>query len=744
MASGIMDEIVQSPGLASPASPTSSTEQIPLEQPPKLKGRRRFLQSLQRMSSSPSLARRTRSSSTGYRGDGEASMSCISLGSPSYATCLGSSSQLYPGLNVRPAAATTPSEGNIRIRLVGPGSSPNVSQSMTVPLPADVRPTSRGVQAASDKREVYEETMGQLIAQPVVVEPITQVVTKPVTKPVEKRPFDFWTDMPDELKMRIFQYLTPQEIVQCSTVSKTWHKMCFDGQLWTSVDASEYYSRIPSDSLVKILISGGPFIRDLNLRGCIQLRDKWATDGEKISNACRNLINFSLEGCRIDKTSIHYFLLRNTRLEHINLSGLAAVSNSAMKIIAQTCPFLETLNVSWCTNVNTKGLKRIVDSCTRLKDLRAGEIRGFDDEEFMQRLFETNNLERLVMPRTDVTDDSLKVLVRGVDPEIDVLTGRPIVPPRKLKHLDLHHCTGLTDAGVRALAHNVPDLEGLQLSQCYELGDDSIIDIVRTTPRLTHLDLEDLDKLSNHALIEIAKSPCAQCFEHLNVSYCESLGDPGMLQLLKSCPKIRSIDMDNTRISDLSLMEASSRVRRRGYGSKPPKVGMRLVVFDCANVTWAGVREVLSSNCYIPRSRKNLSTAAVITVTEATDPNASATCTISTTSVPQAPKIFPNEIIQLKCFYGWQMTVDEHTKRVLRGDLTSASRLDRKWADYMMVTEEAGAGGAGARRRRRRAREVERLYNADEGDGEILGMGGFGPIVGGARRRARSGGCVVM
>ncbi|GAD97796.1 F-box domain protein [Paecilomyces variotii No. 5] len=741
MASGVPDEIVQSPGLVSPASPTSSTGEIPLEQPPKLKGRKRLLQSLQRMSSSPSLARRTRSASTGYHRDGKASMSCVSLGSTSYAACLGngSSSQLYPGLNVRPAASndqrTTSPEGSARIRMVGPGSSTNVPQSMTVRLPADVRPASRGVQVENDKTEkVNENNEEEAMVQPAI---------EPAMQPVDKRRFDFWNDMPNELKMRIFQYLTPQEIVRCSTVSKTWHEMCFDGQLWTSVDASEYYSRIPSDSLVKILTSGGPFIRDLNLRGCIQLRDKWATEGETISAACRNLVNFSLEGCRIDKTSIHYFLLRNNRLEHVNLSGLPAVTNSAMKIIAQACPYLETLNVSWCTNVNTKGLKKVVESCTRLRDLRAGEIQGFDDEEFMLQLFETNNLERLVMHRTDVTDDSLKVLVQGVDPETDLLTGRPIVPPRKIKHLDLHHCSGLTDAGVRALAHNVPDLEGLQLSQCYELGDDSVIDIVRTTPRLTHLDLEDLDKLSNQTLLEIARSPCAECFEHLNVSYCESLGDPGMLQLLKSCPNIRTIDMDNTRISDLSLMEASSRVRRRGYGDKPSKVGMRLVVFDCANVTWAGVREVLSSNCYIPRSRKNLAT--VVTVTETTGRNTSTPCTtVSTAPVPQQPKTYPNEIIQLKCFYGWQMTVDEHTKRVLRGDLVSASRLDRKWADYMMVTEEAGAGGAGARRRRRRAREVERMYNADEGDGDVLGIGGFGPIVGGARRRARSGGCVVM
>jgi F-box/leucine-rich repeat protein 2/20 len=34
-------------------------------------------------------------------------------------------------------------------------------------------------------------------------------------------------------------------------------------------------------------------------------------------------------------------------------------------------------------------------------------------------------------------------------------------------------------------------------------------------------------------------------------------------------------------------------------------------------------------------------------------------------------------------------------KRVLKGDLPGAKRLDNKWAEYMMANEEAGAGGAG-------------------------------------------------
>ncbi|KAJ5174941.1 uncharacterized protein N7482_000818 [Penicillium canariense] len=713
MATPVTDEILPSPEV-SLASPASSAGQIALEQPPKLKGRQKLLQSLQRMSSSPTLTRRGRSASTGYRRDHKASLSCVSLSSAAYSPCLGngSSPQVYGGLNPRPATpgcsgASGELEGsNARIRLVG---TDTPTASRTVPLPFDLRPTSGVLLEAA-------------------------------------RTLDFWGDMPQELKMEVFRYLTPREIVRCSAVSKMWNEMCYDGQLWSKVDTAEYYSKIPSDVLIKILTSGGPFVRDLNLRGCIQLKHKWSSDGERISDLCRNLVSFSLEGCIIDKTSIHYFLLRNPRLEYINVSGLKNVTNSAMKIIAQSCPLLETLNISWCNNVNTNGILRVVQSCERLKDLRASEIRGFDKEDITLALFERNTLERLIMSRTDLTDQSLKVLMHGVDPTVDVLTDRPVVPPRRLRHLDMHHCSDITDDGLKSLAYNVPDLEGLQISQCSELTDDAIIDVIRTTPNLSHLELEDLENLSNSVLVELSRFPCARHLEHLNISYCENLGDTGMLQIMKHCPKLRSVEMDNTRVSDLTLMEASFRVRKRGYGDELSKVGLRLVVFDCANVTWAGIKEVLSSNAYIPRARKSISpSAAIVTVTHATSDSDSPMTTtfVTPTSTPSPSSTFPAEIIQLKCFYGWQMTVDEHTKRVLRGDLVAASRLDRKWADYMMATEEAGAAGAGARRRRRRAREAERLYNADEED-DGYGVGGISAL-GGRRRRAQSGGsCAVM
>jgi F-box and leucine-rich repeat protein 2/20 len=658
---------------------------------PKLKGRQRLLNGLQRMGSSPSLAglSRSRSHSLGAK----ASMSCVSLASPGspYSNSLGSSygSELSNGYSTAPTSVANSPLGSPRLRMY----TPDIPSS--VPLPS-ARPQSRhAVEAESD------------------------YFSRPVRKQVQKRSnFNFWSDMPPEIRMQILRYLDPKQVVRCSRVSRSWHQMCFDGQLWGDLDTSEFYRDITADALVNIITSAGPFVKDLNLRGCVQLKEQWNKHG--FIQACRNLENFSLEGCRIDRTSIHCFLLQNSRLVHVNLSGLANATNAAMKIIASNCPRVEVLNISWCNNIDNRGLKKVVQGCPRLRDLKAGEVRGWDDVDLMVELFKRNTLEHLVLMNCDsLSDESLTALIQGVDEEVDVLTDRPIVPPRKLKHLDLTRCRSITDVGLKSMVNNLPFLEGLQVSKCGGLTDDALIALLPTMPILTHLDMEELDGLTNEVLKSLAASPFAPHLRHLCISYCENLGDAGMLPVLKACSKLVSLEMDNTRVSDLVLTEAAASMRNRNRASRGltaserPEIGLRIVAYDCANVTWTGVREVLSRNAEITRPLNNSSSQAAT---------------------------YPCEIISLKCFYNWQPTVEEHTKRVLRGDFAAAARLERKWADWMMLNEEAGVGGAGARRRRRRAREAQ-LMHADEEEGGAGVTGGVG-----RRRRARSGpgGCVVM
>ncbi|KAH0541349.1 hypothetical protein FGG08_004187 [Glutinoglossum americanum] len=701
MMNAMVDQIVEAPQ-EGPPHPDPAIDETRAQTPVKLKGRRRLLQKLQRISSSPSLSNMGRTPSSGYRNGGRGSISCISLASPvaSYGpSCPGSQSPANymtapatpGGSNLTNFEAGKPAFG---IRLVE-NEIMEGAQPTSVPVPPGLRSSPN-----SPSSEDYF---------------LRSVASVEAAKKLKKREnFDFWGGMPDEIKVEILRYLSPKEIVKCSAVSKLWHKMCFDGQLWTSLDASEFYTDIPAESLIKIMTSAGPFVRDLNLRGCRQLRKpNWRT--EALTKSCNNLVNASLEGCRIEQNPIQDLIVRNHGLMHLNLSGLSGVTNSTCEIIGKSCPQLELLNVSWCSHMDAQGLRKVVEHCPKLKDLRAGEISGFESKGSLECIFNANTLERLILNGCEsLTDDALRVLCEGINTEIDSLTGRTTAPPRKLRHLDLSRCHRLTDTSIKSLAKNVPDLEGLQLSGCKELTDAALKDLISSVPKLTHLDLEEILELTNITLQNLAEAPCKDRLEHLSISYCEKLGDSGMLPLIKACPALRNVEMDNTRTSDLVLAEAASIVRQRNAAaakSSPngrPHIGLRMVVYDCQNVTWTGVREVLSRNAEIRRP------------------------------TPGNPvHSYPSEIIQLKCFYGWQMTVEEHTKRVLRGDLAAASRLERKWAEYMVANEEAGAQGAGVRRRRRRAREAQMMH-ADEEEGGA-GVGGIG-----RRRRARSGGCVVM
>jgi F-box and leucine-rich repeat protein 2/20 len=692
-------------GFSTPQSTVLDTETEDPQQPHKRKGHKRLLLSLRSMASSPSLAKMAKIRP--YRSGNRASISCVSLSTPYQHPVHGSSeSNFSQTFSTAPTSVTSSPGPATPIRARGFPSS--------IALPDHVRPCSPG-----STEDLIEEPDESYFSCPEV-----EVVT--ISK---RRDFDFWNEMPPELRIQILSFLTPKEIVRCAAVSKAWYDMCYDGQLWQKLDTTAYYRDIPSEALVHIIQRAGPFVRDLNLRGCIQLRNAWTIEG--VADSCKNLQNFSLEGCLIDKSSIHSFLNQNTQLVHINLTGLPGASNDTMKIISKHCPRLEHLNVTWCTNINTHGLKLIFNKCPLLKDLRAGETRGWDNIDFALQLFNANRLERLLLTNCDsLTDDFLSAMMQGIDGEVDYCTGRVICEPRKLKHLDLSRCPAITDEGVKTLAFNVPELEGLQLAKIPGLTDTSLTEVFSSLNILTHLDIEELEAITNASLSALAASPAAATLRHLAISYCENVGDAGMLPILRKCPQVESLDMDNTRISDLVLIEAASLNRERNRSSANTfntapgiKSGLRMAVYDCASVTWNGVLEVLSRNAEIAHSanRYNLPT-------------------ITNSSSPPFTPSYEHSYISLKAFYTWQPTILEHTRRVQAGHFDRAKRLERKWAEFMMMGEEAMHGG---RRRRRRMREALAAMAGEHGE-EITGRPG--------RRRARSdglgisaaGSCAIM
>lgn len=681
--------MAETPGTPGTPTTAAASPAIPAADAPvaKKKTRPRLLRGLQRIASSPSLSRsgRPKASSTPY--NTKASFSCVSLASSS-----------TPNNSVSGTSTSTSSAASPRSALGTPLSEVPSYDALDSPVAprrfGSVRTPSSTISALpADLVSSRQDLSGTRL--------------RSGTQTRAKKQFNFWADMPSELKVHIFSFLGPKDLVRASTVSWSFHKTSFDGQLWANLDASAFYREIPADSLTKIIMTAAPFIKDLNLRGCVQISQ---TRAHLLVNACGNLAHATLEGCRnLQLGAINALVRNNENLRHLNLTGLPAVDNSTCEFIAQSCKKLETLQLSWCKNVGARGVRAVVEGCPLLKDLRAGEVRGFDDLGVAEALFRTNNLERLILGGcSDLSDDALRTMIHGVDPEIDILTDLPVVPARKLRHLDISRCFELTTEGVEVVGPFVPDLEGLQISGCSALTDAALEPIFANTPKLTHVEMEDLHEITNSLFADhLAVAPCINKLEHLSISYCMSVGDEGMLPVMKKSTGLKMVDMNNTRVTDLTLAAAASTVSARSArtsdNTTPPRAGLHMVVYDCENVTWTGIREILFRNAQVKFGDDGEPT-------------------------------YPTEIVGLKSFYGYQMTVDEHTKRVLRCDLAAAGRLERKWADYMQANEEAGAGGAGMRRRRRRAREAQILHADEEENG--LGYG---------RRRARSApSCAVM
>ncbi len=136
--------------------------------------------------------------------------------------------------------------------------------------------------------------------------------------------------------------------------------------------------------------------------------------------------------------------------------------------------------------MDARGVRTVVEGCRRLRDLRAGEITGFDDADVAVALFphqpaSETGARRLQRPqRQRPAPHGARARPRG---------GHPDGPPRGAARAGcatstLSRCAGLTSQGVAALGHCVPDLEGLQLSGCTSLTDAALEPILASTPRL--------------------------------------------------------------------------------------------------------------------------------------------------------------------------------------------------------------------------------------------------------------------
>ncbi|KAG7099791.1 hypothetical protein E1B28_001603 [Marasmius oreades] len=422
-----------------------------------------------------------------------------------------------------------------------------------------------------------------------------------------------------------------KQLVKLSQVSKSWQALVFDGQLWATLGLRSFPA-FPKSLLLRIANAGGQFATILDLSGhthlnastLLDITDKLITITptlDSIPNTFTRLTAINLRGCcSLSTRSLHHLLVRSPVLERLCVKGLAVVTNTTCDILAMYCPKLVSLDVSRCSHVDAEGVRRML--CAHdwpyLKEMNLGGLKNISDRMMATLAGAVPNLE--VLDLTDARqmhNTAIESFVQAVDdqPSIEYLTDGFRTQRRvtRLRHLSLSGCTLLTDGACMHLAGAVPDLEIFEIGGIGEdLKEEGLIKLLETTPMVRKLDLEDTSEITDGLLAVLTpgvEDPVLQendddsgrigqqngavvepghALEHLILSYAARLTDDALINLIRRCPRLKALELDNTRIGSDVVKEFVDASRKRGIKNAV------IVAVDCRSVRETIVRDLIS------------------------------------------------------------------------------------------------------------------------------------------------------
>lgn len=118
-----------------------------------------------------------------------------------------------------------------------------------------------------------------------------------------------------------------------------------------------------------------------------------------------------------------------------------------------------------------------------------------------------------------------------------------------LESINLGGFARVTDTGFRAIIHACSCLSKLRVSHGSQLTDLVFHDIAATSLSLTHVSLRWCNRLTNLGVVRLS---CNVELGVLDLRDCRNLGDEALIAV-SSLPKLQTLQLDNTNISDLGL-----------------------------------------------------------------------------------------------------------------------------------------------------------------------------------------------
>lgn len=369
-----------------------------------------------------------------------------------------------------------------------------------------------------------------------------------------------------EILALIFSYLDVRDKGRAAQVCSAWREAAYNKSVWRGVEAklhlkksnpSLFHSlvqrgirRVQLLSIKRTLrdvVHGIPNIESLNLTGCFNLSDSW------LSQAFMQDVN---------------------SLTVLNLSMCKQITDNSLINISQHLKNLEVLDLGGCSNISNVGLLLIAEGLRKLKCL---------------------NLRSCC-----VSDLGISHLAGLTHPNATT------VGTLSLEQLSLQDCYKITDDGLRHLSEGLHNLKSLNLSFCASITDSGLKHLARMVS-LRELNLRSSDTISDIGLAYLAENNSRLTI--LDVSFCNKVGDQGLLHISQGLFNLRSLSLNACPITDEGLGRIARtltdlRTLNIGQCSRITDKGLSLVsehlhkllcidLYGCTNITTVGLEKVM-------------------------------------------------------------------------------------------------------------------------------------------------------
>jgi hypothetical protein len=305
---------------------------------------------------------------------------------------------------------------------------------------------------------------------------------------------------------------------------------------------------------LRIIAKYGSHIQDLSLRGCFRVTDEILLD---IAQGCPSLRRVDVSYCsRLTEQSIAPFVQACKHLEELHIErcseikGSLVIKNESLKtlLLNVTCNFNEL-------TLDTPNL--IVLDASECKSLK--KIQNLTDVKLHPSKLHTVSFLRC----PQLEGQSVSAFLQTCDVAEDVnlfscanLTSKDLelAAPHltRLVRCNLSNCPLLDEGGIVAMAKYCKNLEHIFLSSSEKINDQAIVELTRGCKQLTTLGLAGLPLLSDQAIFAVAQN-CFKNLMRIDIGDNSVITDASVSELLNNCHKLIAAAFEATDINDAAF-----------------------------------------------------------------------------------------------------------------------------------------------------------------------------------------------